>query len=371
LKVSSNEEMPNDALAWAVTPQESLLALWNAQRSFTPLSRDLVDAWPWLDVDWQGVELDGDGRLEQVAVLEPDWSPVPLLWVLGLDGRLVELDACQPASTLVDSCQLIAARDLSGDAFPELVVEQRVEEGESLLSYVRVYSYVKPKDGEAPVETPDVRSVLDANDGDAARMEYARADFVEQTGDGIEDLLLSGGVQGAAAAGRYQRERIELWSFDGEALRLHSQHWAASKLRVFVLYDANAALEQGDYALAAQLYQQVVDEASLEDVENMQGEATGAATRQFAVLRLTALQLREKELSSAAAWREWFAQNYPESAYARVHSAMLEAWRASADLGAVCKAALEQASSEEKAWVLSEMGYANPRLGAKELCPFD
>ena len=324
---------------------------------------------------WSAADLDGDGRDEWIAVLEPrlcDRSP--LLWIVGFGGSVARRNACVPLERCDRSCRVVGAADLTGEGRDDVVVETVVRGAHTETMLYRVYGI---QSGLGPDPRPGLHSLVAAQvDGetpglgiaDAVEMTYARVRLKDETGDGTADLVVTGGLIGSAGAGDHQRERTEIWTIRGRRIRLYETRLAPTDLRIFLLYEANDAMAEGRLAAARILYRSVVNDASLRDVENLFGEPTGPLVRQYAAFRLVHLALLRGGGAAVRHWLDWFGRRFSDSAIARAAETLVDLW--SEGPSTACGRVRDQLEDASMSWrPIEEMGYANPRLDAASLCP--
>lgn len=206
------------------------------------------------------------------------------------------------------------------------------------------------------IPTVDSEEVIDANE------------------DGLDDLVLHGGIIGSAGAGIH-RAYTEVWVWDGEAITLESRTFDETDYRHHRLYDANLAFDEGDYGLAAVLYEQIVVDERLEDVQPIlagTAEDTRRAARQFAAFRLAMLPLFRGDVTEATRWRNWLNDTYPAVPIAEAATLLVTTWEGNGNnLPAACAVVTDslQSQAEPPTGPLMDLGYANPMLTAEDVCP--
>jgi len=117
----------------------------------------------------------------------------------------------------------------------------------------------------------------------------------------------------------------------------------------------------------------VIKDDTLQDVE---GQATGAsardAARQFAAFRMALIGLRGLDEVQAYNWQDWLRTHSPDSALTRAVDTLLREWSADQDLDAACAAVtLQLAGETDPTGPLADLGYGNPSLTGKDVCPVE
>lgn len=373
------------------TPPEDLeeLANWLGQAQAAGIAASDVcailveNAWQQTEDGCQTADLDGDGAGEWLLTLDttrlqPAEGPgAPLeghpgdFWVVS-DGAVVyrthdseEPDLFATAPTLVEQA------DMTGDGQPEAITVFSTCGAHTCYNYYQVISahdgtirnMVEPAGEEEIVAGDDFPVAISLSYVDEERVEDA-------TGDDLPDLVISGGIVGSAGAG-IQRSRTEVWAWDGDAVSLHEQLWEDTGYRFHRLYNANYAFEQESYGVAAELYESVITDPALEEVEYTGSvEEIRAHVQQFAGFRLTMLPLLRGDITEATRWRNWLQESYPETPITRSATLLIAEWEANGnDLPAACRAVTNFLEGTENATgPLTDMGYNNPSLEAGDVC---
>lgn len=199
-------------------------------------------------------------------------------------------------------------------------------------------------------------------------------EVTDANGDGLDDLVLHGGLIGSAGAGIH-RAYTEVWVWDGEAITLDSRSFDETNYRHHRLYDANMAFDEGDYERAAVLYEQIVVDQSMEDVQPIlagTAEDTREAARQFAAFRLALLPLFRGDVTEATRWRNWLNDTYPAAPIAEAAALLIATWEGNGNnLPAACAVVTDllQRQAEPPTGPLMDLGYANPMVTADDVCP--
>lgn len=373
------------------TPPDDLegLADWLGQAHAAGISADEICAilvengWQQAEDDCQTADLDGDGADEWLLTLDttrlqPAEGPgAPLeghpgdLWVVS-DGAVAyqtheEPDFFATAPTVVE------LTDMTGDDRLEAITVFSTCGAHTCYNYYQVLS---AHDGEIRnvVEPPEEEAIAAGDDLPVAiSLSYVDEQDVEDaTGDDLPDLVISGGLVGSAGAG-IQRARTEVWAWDGDAVSLYEQVWEDTGYRFHRLYNANYAFEQESYGVAAELYEAVITDPALEEVEWHSGtvEQIRAHVQQFAGFRLTMLPLLRGDITEATRWRNWLQETYPDAPITRAATLVISEWEANGNnLPAACRVVTDfLEGTANPTGPLTDMGYNNPSLEAGDVCP--
>jgi len=204
--------------------------------------------------------------------------------------------------------------------------------------------------------------------GEGIEMSYVDPYFSDWDGDGVRELIMHGGTIGSVGAGP-QRERTEVYKWDGAAYVLSETVYDYSNYLYFRVLDANQALMGGEYERAATLYREAIDNPSLDVwMEDSEREALVAFSRYR--LSLTYLVLGEVELAQASL--NQLLDEQPDSPYMQAAAVLWDTYQRTANLRAACEeVGAFAASHPETAQVLADYGYSNPTFTAEEVCPLD
>lgn len=340
--------------------------------------------WRRAEDDCRAADLDDDDAEEwfltlDTTRLQPAEGPgAPLeghpgdLWVVS-DGAVVYRthDSEEP-DFLATAPALVELVDMTGDEQPEAITVSSTCGAHTCFNY---YQVISAHDGE-------IRNVVDPAEeqevaaGDnvpvAISLSYVDEERVEDaTGDDLPDLVISGGLVGSAGAG-IQRARTEVWAWDGDAVSLYEQLWEDTGYRFHRLYNANYAFEQESYGVAAELYESVITDPALEEVEWHSGseEEIRSYVQQFAGFRLAMLPLLRGDITEATRWRNWLQESHPQTPITRAATLLISEWEANGnDLPAACNVVTSFLEGEPNpTGPLTDMGYNNPSLEAGDVC---
>lgn len=323
-------------------------------------------------------DLNGDNDLSWLVTIHniaeaeltaPD-DPPGEMWVVAANTvfrqRIPNLDRePEPAPTVMEVV------DLTGDTLVDVLIEnQRCDDNNCLFQYQVLSAHHGQLENIVNLPAEDITAapfpVIQMSNVELAEIRDA-------TEDGIADFVLQGGREEPAGESE-QRARTEVWSFDGQALLLAEATFADSNLRHHKLYDANAAFDQENYTLAAQLYEAVVVDQSLEDVPSATGRSaaeTAADARQFAAFRLVIIPLLRGDITEATRWRNWLQDTYPQDPITQAAVLVLSEWETNRNnLAAACLTVTNTlAGTPDPTGGLVDMGPGNPSLAAEDVCP--
>lgn len=356
------------------------LAIWLVQAYQAGTDPEAVRAsllqagWLKQATDLRADDFDADGQLEWAVTLSaPDavaYSPASYSgdwWLLDDGSRVYAYAQAVHGDGDTDESiapQLINVLDLTGDGLPELVLDEAQCGAHTCYSAYHVMNYsggqVRSLVQGGPPESPD-----------SFGTSYSEVLFQDQTGDGAPDMMVHGGSIGSVGAG-VVRTHVEVWGWDGTAFTLRSYNLDPTTYRHHILYEANAVAQAGDLEHALALYQQVIEDESLEDPYPFEGEQAEIypALTQLAGFRLVFVSLQLGRSAEAETWLTWLQTTYPTSLATQAAAAVWQNWQATADANQACEAAQQLLAQLEKpAGVISYLGYGNPGLGSADFCP--
>jgi hypothetical protein len=332
--------------------------------------------WQTGDEHAHQADLTGDGRDEWLLTLcsrEEDGSCSPSylgqisgdLWLIGAGGVLHRISDHSDIEWRT-APELLAVADFSGDGLPDALTATT---NCGAHTCYQLYHILSAHYGEI---TNLVRfwSPYMEEWFDGVEMSYSDWEVRDATGDGVADLVLDGGYVGSAGAGIH-RGRTEVWAWDGEAITLAEMAWHESNYRFHLLYDANEAFATADDERAQALYERVIHDESLEDLEWAEPAAEiRSYTRQFAAFRLALLELRRQRPAEAAAWEAWLAREYAGRPLTRAAAQLVAAIEQGQELPQACATVEAMLRLENNpTGPLVNMGYANPELNIEDVCP--
>lgn len=383
------QRVPTEALiAWLKTA-------WQREADPSEVLRALETAgWKFGINDFQAVDVTGDGRTEWLLTVSLDPNDVPWgrsgdFWIIGEEvlyrffqpsdyfRERTEADAVPlDQDFFLSAPQIMGTPDMTGEGTADVVLRRQICGAHTCT---QAYFVLSAAAGEVQQVVSSQKQGLD-NSGQAIILYYSDLEnLTDQTGDGVADLVLHAGAIASAGAG-YQRTRTEVWAWDGQTFSLAQTRLDPTPYRHLILYEANDNFDKGNLNDARTLYQQVVEDDSLEDVQwSEEFPSSHDSTVQFAAFRLALLGLMESDQEAASQWQGWLQQRYPETPIAEAARQLLELSASQTPLETACTATRNFLISLETpdddfpgkgpTGSLRYMGYANPSLQAADICP--
>lgn len=322
----------------------AMLENWEALRRVTDLLR--VD-----------VNDDGLGELVMVVVdPSPDYG-INLrgdVLVVDKDEQRYSLAYSAAGESLLPDPALIEIDDLNGDGRTEMAYSSTSCGAHTCFTTVYI----------AASGTGEYQDLT----GGGIEMSYVEPSFVDWDGDGVRELIMYGGTIGSVGAGP-QRERTEVYRWDGATYGLTETVQDYSNYLYFRVLDANQALPEGEFERAATLYREAIDDPRL---DTWMDESEREELAAFSRYRLSLSYLMMGEVALAEAAREELQAVQPGNIYAQVATVLWDAYEAQGDLEAACQEVDDFAHLHPEAVeVLNDYGYSNPTFTAEEICPLE
>jgi hypothetical protein len=345
--------------------------------------------------DWLVMDLTGDGKDEWIVTIY--LYPATMTWgrpgdflILGDEGILYRFQAPEDYYNSLDffgSAPVTIARgDMTGDGLSELIMYRNFGGAHTIT---QKYFLISHHFGtfENLVSVPANRfewgdSVYYQYNGysDSERgvvptitMTYSDlANFGDSNGDGLFDLSIHGGWHGSAGSG-VQRTRTEIWSWNGEKVALSQVNWDPTEYRMHLLWEANDLYYFEDFIESQTMFLQVIEDESLRESPYGNPESFYHSERRFAAFRLILISLQEQNFSEAILWRDWLESNYPETPITMAATLLLDEMEATGNISLACDRVSEfllqfESPPAVTGSLMWELGYANPRLGAEDVC---
>ena len=323
----------------------------------------------WL-VDWQEVDLDGDGLVEWLVILQENsnsvFGPEGEMLVVNQNGLVYR----HYAKFISDGYRLPTfemVTDMTGDDLPEVAVLKLFCGAHTCTHYYDIVG--------APTGT--VQSLVPLANGypsPAIAMTMSEVVFADQTGDGRIDLVQHGGFIGSAGAGPYQRGYTEVWAWqpDQNQFGLAETIPDPSNYRFHLLYEANDLFAAGEYVAAIAKYVDVVENPNLDDGLGLTiPESTYEPSRQFAAFRLMLSYLQLGDMENATVWSSWLYNNSNPQLTDGV-IAFWEDYNFNHSVASGCVAATNiLLTFPNPTGPLADLGYALPSLTAESVCPIN
>lgn len=365
--------IPPRPAPFAAYPQT--IADWiNAASGNSERLPELLDAWgltafqPINKLQGDAVrtaDLDGDGDNEILLALP---APEAVNAIFG-NGVLVVFDrdpdgAYTPkirSGAYPNPIRILEIADFNNDGTTELLT-QAIDCG----AHTCQSTYNILRWSAAGWEDVPIRDLAAGEESPGTELPSATAMLEDRDGDGVRELIVSGGLIDSLGAG-LQRSVTKVFAWNGSDFRLTSitPDPAASQHPYFKLLDGNAAFETGDYDRAAQLYADAIalPYPATDDV----WKSSQGAVRAFARLRLIQTHLlRGDPLAANAAY---VVAQRDDSAYAAWSAAFWQAYHATSTMQQACAATTAEIEREPRLLdPLNVFGYANPTFAAADIC---
>lgn len=266
------------------------------------------------------------------------------------------------ASTVGLGVRLLAAEDVNNDRQAELAWTWADCGAHTCFTTVEIGSWTGS-------------GFSDLTAGDIVLPTLQDAEFVDQDGDGTQELLLTGGIISSVGAGP-QRVRTEIYRWNGTGWALADTLYAATDWMPLVVWEANDRLAAGNLAEAINLYTQVITNGGFRPWHGDHGGTAMTAEEERALLAgfsrwsLVLANAILGEDDTAETWLNRLRETQPESPYRQVAERFWQTWQTTKDLTQACEAARSYAASNRAAVVepLNSFGYANPQFEASDIC---
>ena len=202
-------------------------------------------------------------------------------------------------------------------------------------------------------------------------MAYASVDLEDRSEDGQgAEIVASGGVYGSVGAGP-QRSRTETWaSIGGDSYTLIDQTFDSSECLYHSVADGNRALLNADeegFGAAEAYFTDAIGNNNLIKCWVRDNELEELRT--FSYFRLAQIAAYQDLPEVAGDVVGALKELYPESEYAKLAQAWLDAYNAG-DVDSACAAAVAYAEETPITWkMLADYGYTNPTFSAAGICP--
>ena len=190
-------------------------------------------------------------------------------------------------------------------------------------------------------------------------------DVSDQTGDGIRDLGIEGGVVTSAAAGPPRVNRF-VYSATSGTMELVRSERAPSLWLVWAIADANAAFDSGDDATALTLYDRALADSALEEWQ------AGESAELFAVAWLRRALALGRSGQDAAAIAAAQSAASGTGLIAELSLAFLSGFAGEANATTGCAAFNSALSPRRTEWTAfwATFGTSLPPFAAGAICPF-
>lgn len=199
-------------------------------------------------------------------------------------------------------------------------------------------------------------------------LETATVSVEDTNGDGVSEIVMTGGQIGSVGAGP-QREETRTWSWNGSGYEVSSVEKAPPTYLYHAIKDADALFSQAEYAAARDAYLAAVGDDSLK--EWMPDRNERQELDAYALFRAGLSELMAT--GDAATANGYFdqAESYQSTLNSQLAGAFQAAYEAKGELSAACSAVrddiLANLAEYQAFW---DFGYANPEFDPASVCPF-
>ena len=337
----------------------AILGYLNASQGDVDGLREGLKNWEALrDVaDLLRVDVDDDRKGEYLLVIVDTSGEYGInlpgdLLVIDIEGEQYSLAYRAARDLLILDASLLEVNDINQDGHTELAFTSTSCGAHTCSTTVYILS--------------SGTGMYDDLTGGGIEMTYADVRFSDWDGDDVPELIMYGGIIGSVGAGP-QRERTEVYRWDGLTYTLSETVYDPSNYLYFKVLDANQALLEGKYERAVTLYQGAIENP---DLEIWMEESEREELTAFARYRLSLTYLLLGEIGEAQLTRDELLMEQPENIYAQVVTVLWDTYLMDKDLRAACEAVGSYAAAQpETAAVLADYGYGNPTFTPKEVCP--
>lgn len=348
---------------------ESLLTEWNSHLAPPSilvnafLDEKLTEAAAQRSV--QEADLDGDQQAEiLVAASSPDVSARSALLIFEQTAAGRYQPFVREYATM--AIRLWRIEDINRDGGLEILIQA----ADCGAHTCHLYADIMQWTGE------DYRSLLQSNDvnthhsgSPGVMMPSAQATLRDSDGDGVQDLVLEGGLVQSVGAG-LQRSRTHVYIWDGQIYQLREVIYdpVASQHPFFKLIDGNAAMAAGNNQAAVHLYEAAIATPFPPPESGVFWEESEPAMVAFARFRLLLATVRLGNIDQATAIYQ--TAQAEDADYAVWSRAFWEAYQDSGNVDDGCQATIAATRSPPALLEpLNSFGYANPTFEAGDLCP--
>ncbi|MBN2391604.1 MAG: hypothetical protein JXR84_12840 [Anaerolineae bacterium] len=209
---------------------------------------------------------------------------------------------------------------------------------------------------------------------DPVMQAYTDYTIVDQTGDGLLDIVMHGGMYGSVGAG-LQRPHTQVFAWRDGAYRLVEDTPDPDEHPYFQMLDANAALANGEWDTTLNLALAIVNYPGVYEDEGWLTTETWARIVGYATLEAMFVYAQQgsveamRQAHAGLLSRSASAPNdpYPDAAWQ-----VLQTYEATGDPLAACLAAEDFiAARAEDAAFFEWYGYGMERLTLDRICPLD
>lgn len=199
-------------------------------------------------------------------------------------------------------------------------------------------------------------------------LESGDASIQDTDGDGVREIVLTGGQIGSVGAGP-QREVTQTWAWNGNAYALQSTEQAPPQFLYHAVKDADALFDEGQYIETRDAYVAAAEDPTLRAWMPDRNER--AELESYALFRAGLAELLAQ--GDVAAANGYFdrAQAYTMTLHTQLGGSFQAAYAAKGEISAGCAAVRDDIflnlAEYQAFW---DFGYANPEFDPDSVCPF-
>jgi len=359
---------------------QSLIDLWHTQSDIASVDAT-IKSYDWVrPIEWTSLDLNGDG-FDEWLVTVPFFSLEEMapcacnpgdFWIINGDGRVYQVSNSDSKFLVAPST--LTQVDMTGDNLPDVIVTSKILGAHTTTTtyYVisahhgRVENIIR-RGNKLDLISNFFRPAEGFDDAHKVHLSNADQEITDATGDGLPNLVLSGGTFNSIGAG-FGRRRTEVWGWDGDSITLVNIQWEQTNFQPHVLIDAEFSFALGDYETAIAQYEQVIYDDTLQD--DAMTPQNHDQVRQYAAFRLVFTYLKLGNSEEALFWHNWLGAEYPDSSTTNSVNLLFESWQESANLTEACEVVTRFLENYDGPTIYIYTGYANPILSSETLCQF-
>ena len=203
---------------------------------------------------------------------------------------------------------------------------------------------------------------------DGITMANAEAKF-QDASDGTQELLLSGGDQGSAAAGP-QRSRTETWAWNGTAYALASTQLDKATYLYHAVKDADTLFAAAKYTEAETAYVALVGDTTLQVWSEDKNERTELES--YALFRAgLAVLVGGGDPATANGYFDRARSYQPQTLHDQLAGSFKAAYAAKGSISVACSAVRDDIDANLAEYqAFWDFGTSNPPFDPASICPF-
>lgn len=203
------------------------------------------------------------------------------------------------------------------------------------------------------------------------------ATFNDSDGDGVFDMILTGGLLQSIEPGP-QRERTDVYRWTENGYALSETLYAATDYLPLTIWEANDALEAGDLVKAIKLYERATTDDSLRpwaqgttDPALIEGER--ALLRTFSYFRLIVTYALQQNPQAVEQSLNALQTLYPTSPFRQAGELFIQKWNETTSPVEGCRAVNDFAANNTLSMIdsMNNFGYKSPKFSPETICPLN